>query len=91
MNTTDHQQSYLEEAAAIDRMQADFAWANDAQGGVAHAEALLGQISHTIETVPAHNREHITDLLETAVEALTRITRRLPQPAAPTPSEDPPY
>lgn len=46
------------------------------------AEALLGAIGAGIEDIDPAGREQAADLLDTAIETLTRITRRFPPPQA---------
>ena len=89
MDTTAYQPFTEAEIEAIGRIEADQDWHNDAQSRLAHAEALLQRISQDIETVPAQAREHAADLLDSAIEALTRMARRFssldPDPAAQQP------
>ena len=89
MNTTKHQPLTQTEIEAIHRTEADQDWHNDAQSRLAHAEALLERISQDIETVPAQARDHAADLLDSAIEQLSRMARRFssvePDPAAQQP------
>ena len=89
MDTTAYQPFTEAEIEAIGRIEADQDWHNDAQSRIAHAEVLLDRISYDIDTVPAQAREHAADLLDSAIEALTRMARRFssldPDPAAQQP------
>lgn len=92
-NTTEPQPLTETEIEAIGRIEVDQDWHNDAQSRIAHAEVLLDRISYDIETVPAQAREHAADLLDSAIEALSRMARRFssldPDPAAQEPPSEP--
>ena len=91
MDTTADKPLTQTEIQAIGRVEADHHWHNEAQSRLAHADALLQRISQDIETVPAQAREHAADLLDSAIEQLSRTARRFssvePDPAA----QEPPF
>lgn len=93
MDTTEYQPYSTEEIEAMRAADAEEEWIGQATIRLNQAQQLLDDISKVIETIEPQRREHAADLLDTAIETLTRITKRFPSPAAAaaTPSEDPPF
>lgn len=91
MNTTAYQPFTETQIKAISSLEADQDWHNDAQSRIAHAESLLDRISQDIDTVPAQAREHAADLLDSAIEALTRMARRFSSVQPDPPAQQPPF
>lgn len=66
-------------------------WAGHAMTRLDHAQRLLDEIGQVIETVEPGRREHTADLLDSAIETLARLRKRLP-PGEPGPPElNPPF
>lgn len=59
-----------------DVLDAEEEWIGYINSRLNHATTLLDDIATTIETIQPRNREHAADLLDAAIETLTRLQRR---------------
>lgn len=83
---TDHQ--WID---AIESLETEHDWTSYAHCRIAQAENLLTETSEVIDTLEPQSREHAADLLDTAIETLTRLTTRFPASSSTTPGQYPPF
>lgn len=66
-------------------------WTGYAMLRLNDTQVLLDDIGQVIETVEPARREHAADLLDAAIELLTRLRTRLPPGEARPPGPEPPF
>ncbi|WP_137826852.1 hypothetical protein [Brevibacterium sp. 2SA] len=70
---------------------ADDEWTGYAMVRLDDAYRLLDEIGEVIETIEPSRREHASDLLDSAIELLTRLRKRLPPGEPGPPVLGPPF
>ena len=76
---------------AHDTTDADDEWTGHAMARLDEAQRLLDEIGEVIETIEPGRREHAADLLDSAIETLTRLRKRLPPGGSGPPEPNPPF